>query len=127
MQLLSISEHTRTIEKSIAERSRFVVLRRAQAQTTHELFLNINELARWRHEVRPVGCCENPCADNPLGPRPCRRLLSCRTNSLCAGPEPFVELRRLDQARDSLRDCSLIAQKCAHRVEHFCGMKCRLK
>jgi hypothetical protein len=99
MQVISMSERTRTIEKSTAERSRLVVLRRAQARTTYDLFLNINRLPRWQHEVPVVACCENPCADNPLAPRPCRGLLSCCPNFSCACSELSAEIRLRDQPK----------------------------
>jgi hypothetical protein len=101
MQPMSMSARTRTIEKSTTERSHLVVLRRVQAQTTHDLFLSINGLARRQHAVRLVACCENPCADSPLAARPCCRLLSCRPNFSCACSELSAELRRRDQVQDA--------------------------
>jgi hypothetical protein len=99
MQPMSMSERTKRIEKSTAERSHLVVLRRVQAQTTHDLFLSINGLARRQHEVRLVACCENRCADSPLVPRTCHGLLSCRPNFSCACSELSAELRPRDQVQ----------------------------
>lgn len=77
MQLVSNSERIRTIEKSTAERSCVVALRRAQARTAPDLLLAVNCLAHSRHIAHLVACRESPCADNLLGARPCRGLLSC--------------------------------------------------
>jgi hypothetical protein len=104
MQLMSISERTRTSEKSNADRSHLVVPQRAQARATHDLYLDIRRLVRWRHATLLPACCENSCADNPLAPRRSRGLLSCRPSFSCAGPE----LRRLDQAR---RPSGLLADR----------------
>jgi hypothetical protein len=113
MQPMSMSERSRTIEKSTAERSRFVLLRRAQSRTTHDLFTNFKRLACWRHRMHCVACCENPRADNPLATRPCRGLLSCRPSFLCGGQELFAELLRPDPAR---RPSGLLADRAEMRV-----------
>jgi hypothetical protein len=125
MQEMSMSARTRTIEKSNAERSRRVVLRRAQTSTTRDLFLNINRLVRWRHDALPVACCGNHVQTLrwprgraaafylavPISHVP---IWNSSRNSVCA------------TGHHVLRDCSPIAQKCAHHEEHSRGMKCRL-
>ena len=126
MLLVSNSDRISTIEKSTAERSRVVALRRAQARTAHDLLLSINSLARSRHIAHLFACRENACADNLLRARPCRGLLSCFPVSRV----PVSKTAQNFSAEitcDLLQDCSLIAQKCAHRSEHLCGMKCRLE